>query len=34
MIFGLGWRTFFLSLIALIALTFILRLAGCNVWII
>ena len=31
MIFGLGWKVLLMSIIALLALTFILRLAGCNV---
>ena len=31
MIFGLGWKAFWISLLALIALNFLLRAAGCNV---
>jgi hypothetical protein len=30
MIFGLGWRAFFISILVAIALTAILRLSGCN----
>jgi hypothetical protein len=34
MIFGFGWRAFWISIAFLVALTLILRLAGCNVLII
>lgn len=31
MIFGFGWKAFLISLLAMIALMVILRMAGCNV---
>lgn len=31
MIFGLGWKVLIISILAMVALTFLLRMAGCNV---
>ena len=31
MIFGLGWKAFFISIAIAVGLTLVLRMAGCNV---